>query len=458
MALTPELAIAQHVASCSFEQIPAAAVAVAKRSLIDGMAALVAGRRADGIDSMLSLADQWGGAPEARIFASGRRAPAPLAAWINGAQMRALELDDCTDTLPLHPTAALLPALLAALDITDISGKDLVRGLAIAQDLKIRFGLAITPNAMRSGRNSVYRVFAATAGVASVLGLDEKQTLNALGLSASYGAGDAQCALEGVTALRIQFGNSAHGALHSCLLAKLGATGPKEFLTGRYGYLTAFEPQHDLDVLLGDLGKRFEGTRISVKPYAACRCTHAAIDLAKETLAELAGINVNDITNIEIVVSPEVYNLVGGPRETKLNPETSAAAQFSLNFMVASVLLGGEAGLADTETDKLTDSDVLSLAQRIHVKPDESNRTAEVVGLTEMIVTTNTGQKISLQNAHPLGGPTNIIPADMLRQKLEDCISYSGRQISADAINQFLNQVEHIEKEPNASGIFDPFD
>src|SRR6266481_1806988 len=144
MPLTPEQAIARHIVTCSERQLPEQAIAIAKRSIVDGMAALVAGRRAEGIDEMLSLAERWGGAPEARIYGTGRRTSSPTAAWINGAQMRALELDDCTDTLPLHPTAALLPALLAAVDLSPMSGGDLVRALIIAQDLKIRFGLAIT--------------------------------------------------------------------------------------------------------------------------------------------------------------------------------------------------------------------------------------------------------------------------------------------------------------------------
>lgn len=457
MTVTPELAIAEHVASCRFEQIPAAAIAAAKRSLVDGMAALIAGSRAEGIAQMLTLVEHWGGFAESRIFATGRRAPAPLAAWVNGAQMRALELDDCTDVLPLHPTAALLPALLAAMDLKPISGKDLVRALAVAQDLKIRFGLCLAKNAMQSGRNNIFRVFAATAGVAAALRLDPTQTLNALGISASYGAGDAQCIIEGSMALRAQFGSSAMGAIHACLLARLGFTGPHHFLTGRYGYLTSFEPEHDLGVLTHDLGSRFEGVRISIKPYAACRCTHAAIDLAREVRSQLGEGEGTQVTSIEVTVSPEVYNLVGGPREAKLRPSSSAAAQFSLNFMVAAVLTHGEAGLAATGPARLSDHDVLRLAERIHVKPDDRHRTGDVVGLTTMEVKTGAGKVLTLQSEQPLGGPTNVIQPRELHSKLLDCVAHSGREIPLATIDQFLARTFEIEAEPAASPIFEPF-
>jgi 2-methylcitrate dehydratase PrpD len=457
MPLTPEQAIARHIATCSDQQLPEPAIAVAKRSIADGMAALVAGRNADGIDAMLSLAERWGGKPEAHIYGTERRTSAPVAAWINGAQMRALELDDCTDTLPLHPTAALLPALLASGDIAPLSGRDLVRALVIAQDLKIRFGLAITRNAMQTGRNNVFRVFAATAGVATALRLDEEQTLHALGISASYGAGDAQCVLDGSMALRVQFGNTGHGALSSCLLAKLGVTGPREFLVGRYGYLTAFEPEHDLEPLLAELGMRFEGTRIAVKPYAACRCVHTAIDLARIVHSRRGILDSENIERINLTVSPEVYHLVGGPREAKLRPQTSSAAQFSLHFMVATTLLTGRAGLGATAPDCLTDRQTLALADRIHVASDERNRTGEVVGRTDLAVHTVSGEPIKLSSERPLGGPSNPIPNDMLRIKLEDCAAYAGRTIRPDTLDRFMERVENIQHEPSASALFDDF-
>jgi 2-methylcitrate dehydratase PrpD len=457
MLLKPELAIARHIATCSERQLPEQAIAIAKRSIIDGMAALAAGRRGEGIDEMLSLAERWGGAPEARIYGTGRRSSSPSAAWINGAQMRALELDDCTDTLPLHPTAALLPALLAAIDISPMSGSDLIRALVIAQDLKIRFGLAITRNAMQSGRNNVFRIFAATAGVAAALGLDERQTLHALGISASYGAGDAQCILEGSMALRVQFGNTAHGALHSCLLAKMGVTGPADFLLGRYGYLTAFEPEHDLEPLLSALGTRFENTRIAVKPYAACRGTHAAIDLARAIHSAHGSLGAEHIDRIDITVSPEVYQLVGGPREARLRPETSSAAQFSLHFIVATALLTGQVGLAATQLDRLTDPRTLALADRIHVAFDDSCRTDNIIGCTRLVLRPTSGAIIELSNDQPSGGSSNGISRNMLRAKLEDCIVYAGRKIRSGQLDRFIARIEAIQAEPSASALFDDF-
>jgi 2-methylcitrate dehydratase PrpD len=457
MSRQPEQAIARHIANCRYEQLPKEAVTVAKRSIIDGVAAMVAGSNTKGVDALRNLVERWGGAPEARIFATGLRAPTPTAAWMNGAQMRALELDDCTDVLPVHPTAAVLPSLLALADITSMTGKDFVRALVIAQDLDLRFGLALKNHAMQTGRNDIFRIFAATAGVSAGLGLDEVTTLHALGLSASYGSGDLQCVLEGSMALWIQFGNSAGGALQSCLLAQLGVTGPKAFLVGRAGYFTAFEPEHDVSVLLDGLGDRFEGTRISAKPYASCRCTHAIIDMARSFRERHGAVRVDQIKRVDIVVSPEVYNLVGGPREEKLRPDTSAAAQFSAHFTAATALLSGGMCLADSAPLRLNDPEILELAGKIHVKADEGHRTREVIGRTEMTVHTQAGARFTQSSDRPLGGPTNPISTEMLRAKLLDCVAHSGREVATRDLDRFIDEIEHIEAVPMARALFEPF-
>jgi 2-methylcitrate dehydratase PrpD len=454
---SPERCIAEHIVNCRFDDISPTAIGVARRSLIDGTASMIAGRRADGIGAMLTLAAQWGGNGEARIFGSRSRAPAPIASWCNGAMMRALELDDCTDTLPLHPTAAILPALLAAADLKSVSGSDFLRALAIAQDLKIRFGLAVRHNAMQSGRGNLYKIFAATAGVAAAFQLDVDTTLHALGIAASYGIGDMQCALDGSLALRTQFGNIAHGALHSVLLARLGVTGPTAFLTGRFGFFNAYEPAHDLDKLLGNLGKKFEGERIAVKPYAACRCSHAAIDLVRTAREQLNPTEVVDIARIDVGVTPEVYGLVGGPLEAKMTPPTAAAAQFSMHFAIATALQRGGMGLRDSEGAALADAKTLALCERVHVTPVATNRTQSAIGLTTMRIMMNNGEVIEQASDRPLGGVENPISAQMLRAKFDDCLSYAEMPVSAAEVDRFFARAEAVEREANVARLFDPF-
>ena len=455
-APTPEHRIAAHIATCPLENIGGAARAAARRGIIDGTASMVAGRRAEGVEAMISLARGWGSDCKSRIFASGLHAAPPLAAWCNGAMMRALELDDCIDSLPVHPTAATLPAILAALDMRPANGADLLRALAIAQDLKIRFGLAIELNAMQSGRNNLFKVFAATAGVAALWRLSPETTMHALGLSASFAVGDGQCAIDGSMALRVQFGNVASGAIQSVLLAMAGVTGPVSWLTGRYGFFQAYEPRNDLSILLDGLGSRFEGERISIKPHSACRCCHTVIDLIRD-LRDEVDIDAVGLSRMTITVSPEVYGLVGGPRETKIAPVSGAAAQFSLPFSAATAWQHGKMGLRQSDPASLVDPRTIATMEKIFVISDEGNRTDNVIGRTDLDVMFDNGQTIRRSSSRPTGAPDKPVTERDLRAKFEDCLAFGGLSVNHSTLDAFLADVRAIEDVTGAASLFDAF-
>lgn len=457
---TLEARLGAHVAACRFEQIPAPAIAAAKRSLIDTLGAMIAGRAAPGIEAMIELVRAWGGSAQARIVGSGLQAPAPLAAWCNGAMARALELDDCVDYLPIHPSATSVPALLAGADaIGAISGRDFLCALALAQDLKIRFGLAVQRNAMQSGRNNPFKIYAAIAGVANAWRLGAGPAQHALGIGSSYAVGDGQCAIDGSMALRAQYGNVAQGALQAVLLAQRGFTGPRSFLTGRYGYFTAFEPEHDTQALLDGLGQEFHGATISTKPYACCRATHAAIDLARQLRAQLGASRaaLQGIESLQILVNPEIDGLVGAPAAQKMRPDTGPAAQFSLHFTVASALLNDGFGLRDSLSDALQQDDRLELAQRIEVVADAQRRTRSVLGRTGMRARLQGGAVIELECEQPSGSPQQPVSLEGLRAKLLDCIAFSGRPIPAAAVDRLMERVQVLESAPDVRCLLEEF-
>ena len=106
-------AVSEHVSKTRFENLSREAVFSAKRSTLDTIGAMVAGSSAPGADIVTNLAKGWGGIEESLVIGVGTRLPAPLAAWCNGTMARALEIDDCVDFLPVHPSASAVPALLA---------------------------------------------------------------------------------------------------------------------------------------------------------------------------------------------------------------------------------------------------------------------------------------------------------------------------------------------------------
>ncbi|MCL4744689.1 MAG: MmgE/PrpD family protein [Burkholderiaceae bacterium] len=449
--------LARHVSGAKYENLAPGAVSAAIRSTIDTIAAMVAGSGAEGLDSVLALGFSWGGAPQARVVGTGQRLPAPLAAWCNATMARALEIDDCVDFLPVHPSASAVPALFAIADHAGgMSGREFITALAVGQDLKIRMGMAVKLNAMQSGRNNLFKIFGPTAAVARALGLNAGQTQHALGIAFSHAVGDGQCALEGALALRLQQGIVAQGAIVSGLLAQKGFTGAREFLLGRWGYLRSFEPDPDLAALTDGLGSRFLGELISIKPHASCRATHQAIDLTLELRRE-RGADLPDTVRVRVTVSPEVENLVGLPRSARLRPSSSADAQFSLPYTVAAALRRGRVSLAELDAESYADERLLRLAERVETRADSAMRTEQVVGATRLEAWWPDGTRWVGETRAAKGSPASPVSNEEHLEKLAACSQRARRPVPNGAMRQLQQVCATLDELDDVRVLLDAF-
>jgi 2-methylcitrate dehydratase PrpD len=437
--------LSEYISHIQYEDLTPDAIASACRSTLDTLAAMVAGSTAPGIDTVVELAKGWGGAEEAHLISYGYKLPAPAAAWCNGSMARALEIDDCVDFLPVHPSASAVPALLALSEWQGgLSGRDFVTALALGQDVIIRLGLAVRQNAMESGRNNLFKIFGPTAAIARAMGLNKTQTQNALGISFSHAVGDGQCALDGALTLRLQQGIVAQGALLSGILAARGFSGAKDFLMGRYGYLVAYEPDPRLEYLTENLGQTFWGERITIKPFSACRCTHPAIDLVL-SLSKVHNLDFQTVRQIRVRTTPEAHQLVAHPHEKRIQPDSAPAAQFSIQYTAAAAFVRGDVFLKELEPNALQDVKILDLARRVKVEPDASLRTEAVLGRMMMEIETQDGRTIAGDIEFPLGSPERPISYQACADKLMKCAAYSIRSLDENRLAQLIEQIRHLE-------------
>jgi 2-methylcitrate dehydratase PrpD len=445
-----EQGISTIISQVRFEDLTAAAAAAAKRSTLDVIAAMVAGSTADGLDTIVKMALQWGGAGEATLVGFGNGVPAPVAAWCNGTMARALEIDDCVDFLPVHPSASAVPALLALAQLQGgMTGRDFITALVVGQDMKIRMGLTVRKNAMESGRNNMFKIFGPTAAISRAMNFSPEQTQNALGLSFSFAVGDGQCALDGALSLRLQQGIVAQGALLSGLLTAQGFTGAKDFLMGRFGYLRAYEPDPRLEFLRDNFGKYFYGEQITIKPFSACRATHASIELALRLRPKM---NIQAIDRIFVHTCPGVYGLVAQPWEVQL-PDSAPGAQFSIQFTVAAALLRGDLFLGELDQKFREDSSLKELARKVIVQPDPALATGHVLGKTIMEIQLQDGSKLTEQIELPLGNPSHPMTYGECAEKFSKCAKYSACSLSSETIAAVADMVDHLEELPDVAAL-----
>src|SRR5205823_14531562 len=94
----PAWPLAQHVCRTLYADLPASAVASARRDILDTFGCMLGGSFSPGIDELFSVISRWGGLEESRVLLRGVRLPAPQAALLNASMGHALDFDDTLDT------------------------------------------------------------------------------------------------------------------------------------------------------------------------------------------------------------------------------------------------------------------------------------------------------------------------------------------------------------------------
>ncbi|MBX6765387.1 MAG: MmgE/PrpD family protein [Rubrobacteraceae bacterium] len=323
----------------------------------------------------------WGGEEQATIVRAGRRYPVPSAAFVNGTLAHSLDFDDTHLPSVLHPSAAVVPAALAAAEAAGASGTGLMAAIAAGDELVVRAGMAGYDEDLGSSvfferglhATSICGTLGAALASAMLLGLPEEKIGHAVSISASMGAGIIEANRTGGTVKRIHCGWAAHCGVVAAELARAGLTGPPTVFEGRFGFLRAYlGDDYDVCALVRGLGEEWESEKIFFKPYPANHFTHAAIDAALELRRE--GIRADKIEDILLGVPAQVLKTIAEPREAKARPESGYAARFSGPFVVASAFLGGGGlgvGLDDFTDEATKDPRKLRLASLVRCVADE---------------------------------------------------------------------------------------
>lgn len=358
---------ADFICGTSYDKLSPEVVLQAKQRLLDLIGVCLAGYK-------LMEFPQWivnymanlGGVPEATIIAQRKRKfPAVNAALANGACAHALDMDDGHRFAASHPGAAVIPAAIAAGELSRASTKDLIAGVVVGYEVFIRIAMAINPSNLSRGFHStgVVGPFGAAAAAANIMKLSHDETIGALGLAGLQGAGLLAVTHddEAAKVKSLHPAKAAMAGLFSAVLAQKGARGPVAILEGEDGFLRAMADDVNKDLLTCDLGQKFEIGNTYTKFYAACRHTHAAIDAALAACRD-GQIALEEISKIYIETYPVALKLC-----STVHPATPSAARFSLPFSVALALIKNDAGADKYSEENIEDESIQGLAGKVQL-------------------------------------------------------------------------------------------
>lgn len=364
----PDLSLTQQlaglVAATRADQIPDDVLETAAWWVLDWLGAAIAG-----LDSAPGriLSEHTLSQPVSTASCVGLREgrSAQVAALHNGAVSHVVEMDDVHRGAIIHPAVVVVPAALAVAEQRGATGREFLTAVVLGYEVAIRVGESVGKTHYFHWHNtSTCGGYGAAAAAGWLLGLDEKRMTWALGNAGTQAGGLWEFIADGAMSKFLHAGRAAANGVLAAELSSLGFTGARRILEGRQGFFAATAPDGNPAAVTAGLGDGWKLPGSSIKPYPACRHTHAAVD-ATLALREAHGLNNADVDRIEIDAYQSTIDLTDNPA-----PATPYAAKFSVQYCVARALADGAVKIADFDPVRIAEPAMRTLMQRTTVRLD----------------------------------------------------------------------------------------
>lgn len=395
---------------------------LAERAMVDTVAVSLAARDDEGVHAGFEALVEPARDGCSTVLLTGERTSASQAALLGGLAAHALDYDDVDDIILGHPSAVLVPALLACAEQIDAGGAELVDafwvGLRAGRMVSTVVGIGPHYAAGWHSTSSLGSI-AAAAAVARLRRLSPGQTANALGIAGSLAAGSRQNF--GTMTKPLHAGWAAEIGIRAARLASTGFTADPRQLEGPLGFLAlhlggTLDPARQ-DALL-EQAPGLDDPALNLKLYPCCYYTHcgaeAALGLAQD------GLRAQDCERLVVTVqdgglAPLIHH----------RPETGLEAKFSMEYVVAAALIDRQIVLRSFADGQVARLEPQELLRRVEVReapqPPAGGPAEDTFTLIE--VHRPDGEVVSRRVDRALGHATRPVPDSRLRDKFADCLT-----------------------------------
>jgi len=407
--------LVERVAALSPENLPAEVRSRCEDLLIDVAGLCVAARRTDYVRALIGSVD--GGGSCTAIGHAGAF-HAEDAAMINGTAAHGEDFDDTFEGGPVHSGAVIVPAVLAACERFGRDGRSALLGIASGVEAMCRLSLVAPKLIHKAGFHptSVLGAMASTIGVCAALGLDRKQSVDALGVAGSMAGGIIEYLAEGAWTKRLHAGWAARIGLHAARIAREGFLGPRTVFEGTHGLFFGFAHSAggDFDALTGDFGDRWVMTGITFKPYATGTMNQPYIDCALRLAKK--GFAAEDVAEVLCETAEGYVHRLWEPLASKHRPANDYAAKFSTPFNIAVAFVTGGAGFEAFTEKTVRDPRILALASKVRYAVDPNNPYPKAY-TGHIRMTLKDGRVLEERQPHIRGGMHEPLTRDEIERK-----------------------------------------
>ena len=438
--------LASFAADLRYEDLPNPIVERAKRLILDVTGIMIRARHdAESTPSLIAAVEKLGLADgTCSVFGDSRSYAPPAAALINGTLAHSLDFDDTHAEGSLHSSAPIVPAALAAAEMVNASGKDLIAAIVVGYEIQIRLSLALNPSDHYDRGfhpTATCGVFGAAAAAGKLLGMDAEGIQNAFGIALSQSAGSMEFLADGAWTKRSHVGQSAQNGLMCAVMADEGFRGVRQAFEGKAGFFAAYAPNAVPEKAVSRLGETWETMRLAVKPYPSCRYSHAPLDGLIALMKE-HDFDAGDVDEVEIGLPQTGWNIIGDPAHAKQNPNSVVDGQFSMPFCAAVVLQEG--GLVwDDYAKHINSGKTRALCKKVRTFVDERAEAEFPTNMSGVVRIRTSRGEFETFVIVPKGEPGNFLSDEAFRAKFDGlCEPYLG----AERTDLLANSLMSLDK------------
>ncbi len=438
--------IAEYADTLEFDVLPSAAVHHCKRCVVDTFGCALGGFSAEPSRIARKLAQRTSFASGARVIGTSHRALPELAAFANGTMARYLDGNDLFPGGGGHPSNTIA-AILAAADMAGASGRKVITAITLAYE--VYYSLHKSSRMFDKGiDHALYTSIAGAVGAAKVLGLDRTHTAEAVSLAITPNVALASTRYGHLSMWKgCAEANGARNGVFAVLLAAEGMTGPDKPLEGGHGLHNLIGP-FELQPLARN-GCPFAITEVTLKCFLAV--AHAlplitvALPLSRQTTFE-------EIESVIMYTYRFSRDVTGKERE-KWRPTTREAADHSLPYILAAVLIDRDFSDSIFSDERLRDPRIRQLIDRIEIRedPELTCRFPDSMPCRIEITTRNGERRIGAAD-NPRGHNKNPMTDDEVSAKFR---GLAQRALPQERVGAALDALWQLDAASDLSGIYE---
>jgi 2-methylcitrate dehydratase len=353
-----------------FEDLTPIAIRAAKARIVSTIAVSLAAYDMEPVRIVRKLAQPVAAGPAARIFGSLVATTPDMAAFVNSAMVRCLDMSDTYVMSAVSHPADAFSAVLAVAEAEQCSGRDLLLATALIYEAQCRF-VEVVPYNHHGWDQTPVVALGAAIGCARLLGLDDALMRHAISLAVTPNLALNQTRTGTLSMWKGMAGpQGARGGVFAAYLASAGMTGPDDVFEGKFGLWKQMMngEQFDLPVPTDFRNHTFAVQQTMIKSFPTRFNCQVPVFTAQK-LRKM--IDINEIASLKIESIRQAFaRWMDLPEIWK--PQTRETADHSLPCTVAMALIDGTITPAMMARGRFKDADVLALMAKCKIElPDE---------------------------------------------------------------------------------------